>query len=137
MLVTGKARLYVTGSTSLAGPGGSGPASIDIAVGGHLEFYSGGNMDIKGNINNPGLAKELSLMGLKTCTSISYSGGAAFVGTVHAPQASITVTGGSGFYGALIGKEVKVTGGMSVHYDEALKGDPREGRYIIATWQEL
>jgi len=132
MIVTGNARLLVNGSTSI-----NGSADIDIAPGANLELYSTGNMDIKGNVNNPGLPKDLSMVGLNGCTSISYSGGASFVGTVNAPKANVTITGGSALYGAIIANTAKVSGGLSVHYDEALKGNPREGRYLIASYQEL
>lgn len=132
LIVTGNARLLVNGATAI-----SGGADIDIAPGGNLEFYTIGNVDIKGNVNNPGLPKDFSMIGLKGCSAITYSGGASFVGTVNAPQASVTITGGSALYGAVIANTAKVTGGLSVHFDEALKGNPREGRFLAATYQEL
>jgi len=132
MIVTGKAYLLVTGTTAISGSG-----EIDIAAGGSLEFYTTGDVDIKGNVNNLGVPKDCSLVGLKGCNNISYNGGASFVGTVNAPGANVTITGGSAFSGAIIANTAKITGGLSVHYDEALKTPPREGRFLIASYQEL
>ena len=132
MIVTGNARLLVNGSTSI-----NGSADIDVAPGGNLEFYTTGNADIKGNVNNPGAPKDFNMIGLKGCTSISYSGGASYVGTVNAPQADVIITGGSALYGAIIAKTAKVGGGLSFHYDEALKGNPREARFLVTSYQEL
>lgn len=131
MMVTGNARLLVTGSTAISGSG-----EIDIAPGGNLEFYTTGDVDIKGNVNNLGVPKDFSLIGLKGCNNISYTGGASYVGTVNAPGANVTIAGGSAFYGAIIANTAKITGGLSVHFDEALKANPREGRFIVASYQE-
>jgi len=132
MLVTGDARLLVTGSTLI-----SGSSEIIIAPGGKLQFYTTGDVDIKGNVNNAGVAKDFSLVGLKGCNAITYSGMASYVGTVNAPQADVTVTGGSAFYGAIIANTAKITGGLSVHYDEALKTAPPEGRFLVVSYEEL
>ncbi len=40
--------------------------------------------------------------------------------TIHAPGADIEVVGGSDLFGALIGKQVVLGGGVAFHYDEAL-----------------
>jgi hypothetical protein len=130
MYIAGNARLYVSGATTLDG-------TITIAPGGSLELFMGGNFDCKGAINNPGVAKDLSLVGLSTCTIVNYNGGAKFVGTMNAPRANITINGGAGFYGAAIGNIIKLTGGQHLHYDESLKGNPNEGRYLAAAYQEL
>jgi hypothetical protein len=132
MIVTGTARLLVTGSTVI-----SGSAEIDIAPGGSLEFYTTVDVDIKGNVNNSGVPKDFSLIGLKGCNNISYNGTASYVGTINAPGANVTIAGGSAFYGAIIANTARITGGLSVHYDEALKAPPREGRFVATSYQEL
>jgi len=130
LYVTGQARLFVNGAVNVGGV-------ITLAPGASLEIYSAGNIDVSGSVNNPGLPKDFGIIGLSTCTVINYNGGAKYVGTMNAPRANITITGGAGFYGAAIGNIVKLTGGMSVHYDESLKGNPNEGRYLAAAYQEL
>jgi hypothetical protein len=132
MIVTGNAHILVTGSTAISGSGG-----IDIAAGGSLEFYTTGDVDIKGNVNNLGVPKDFSLVGLNGCKNITYSGGASYVGTINAPGANVTIAGGSVFSGAIIANTAKITGGLSVHYDEALKAPPGEGRFLVASYQEL
>jgi len=132
MIVTGDASILVTGSTAISGSG-----EIDIAPGGSLKFYTTGDVDIKGNVNNMGVPKDFSLVGLKGCNNIAYNGSASYVGTVNAPGANVTISGGSAFSGAIIANTAKITGGLSVHYDEALKTPPREGRFLVASYQEL
>ena len=132
VLVTGTARLLVKGDTSI-----SGSADIDIAPGASIEIFSTGNIDIKGNVNNPGAPKDFSVIGLNGCNAISYSSGAPFVGTVNAPKANVTMNGGATVYGAIIANSAKLSGGLSLHYDESLKGNPNEGRYLAASYQEL
>ena len=131
MYISGNSRLYVTGNTSLDG-------TITLAPGASLQIYLGGNFDSKGGyINNPGVPKDLAIVGLSTCTDVIINGGAKFVGTVNAPKANITINGGAGVYGACIGNIIKLTGGQHFHYDESLKGNPNEGRYLAAAYQEL
>jgi hypothetical protein len=134
MIVVGKARLYVTGSTSFSGQG-----HIEIASGGSVEFYSGGNMDMTGGAiqNSPGYAKNFSIIGLEGCTEIKHSGNGTFVGTIYAPTANITMTGNSTLIGAVVANSIKVRGNMEFHYDEALRTDPKRGRFFISWWKEL
>lgn len=132
ILIQGKARLYVNGTTQVKG-------QIVIAPDASVEWYAGGSFDVSGGgiVNSPGLAKNFSLIGLNNCLSISYSGNARWCGTVYAPKATVTVTGGTDGIGAIVASTLKMTGGMGFHYDEALKGDPREGRFVAASWQEM
>jgi hypothetical protein len=52
----------------------------------------------------------------------SISGGAAAAFVLNAPNADLTLTGGSDFYGSLIVKTLKDTGGTKLHYDKNLGG---------------
>ncbi len=52
----------------------------------------------------------------------SISGGAAAAFVLNAPNADLTLTGGSDFYGSLIVKKLKDTGGTKLHYDKNLGG---------------
>jgi hypothetical protein len=134
MLITGKCRIYVTAGTSVSGMG-----SITVATNSSVEWYTAGNVNIAGSgvINSSGLAKNFAIIGLNTCTSVSYSGTSSFIGTVYAPNATVTLNGTSDAFGALVGKTVTLMGTMNFHYDEALKGDPTHGKYLAASWQEL
>lgn len=132
IIVTGKARLYVAGSTTIGNSG-----SITVAPTGSLEFFANGSIDIKGTVNNPGVAKSLSFLGMNNCLSVLISAGAEFACSVYAPRADVVITGSADGSGAIVGKSIKLTGGMKWHYDKALEGDPREGRYVASSWTEL
>ena len=132
IIVTGKARLYIPGSTSIGNSGG-----ITVANGGSLEFFSNGNIDIKGGINNPGMPKALSFLGMPNCNLVNVNAGGAFACSIYAPEADVTINGGGEGEGAVVANTFKLSGGMRWHYDEGLKGDPLEGRYVAASWIEL
>jgi Tfp pilus assembly protein PilX len=50
----------------------------------------------------------------------SISGGAATAFVLNAPNADLTLAGGSDFYGSLVVKTLKDTGGTKLHYDKNL-----------------
>jgi Tfp pilus assembly protein PilX len=52
--------------------------------------------------------------------SSSISGGASTAFVLNAPNADLTLTGGSDFYGSLVVKTLKDTGGTRLHYDKNL-----------------
>jgi hypothetical protein len=133
-LITGRARILVTGNVNL-----TGDASIILTTNATVEWYQMGstvNMGGKGVVNSRGFAKDFSLIGLRTCTSISYAGSFQFTGTVYAPSATVTLMGSADGYGALIGNSIELSGGMGLHYDEALNA-PQKARFIASSWQEI
>jgi len=134
VLITGNARLFVKGDTTV-----TSDAFVRIAPGATIEYYSGGNINMagKGMINDPGQAINFSLYGLPSCSSISYSGQSQFIGTVYAPEADISMSGSADGIGAFVGNSVKMSGGMGLHYDESLQGNPKEGKYLVASWNEI
>src|SRR6185503_906430 len=132
MVVTGtNTTLYVNGNFSTSGGGG-----LIIAPGASLKLYIAGSANFTGNgiVNGSGLSKSLSIYGLKTSTSFSYSGTSAFIGTVNAPNAAISFSGGAGAFGGFIGKTVNVNGGAHVAYDEALR---TLGDFVLESWNEI
>lgn len=132
IMVTGKARLYVSGTTTIGNSG-----SLQVAAGGALEFFANGNVDLKGAVNNPGLPKDLAILGMPNCKMIGINAGSQFACSVYAPQADVTINGSADGQGAIVANTFKLTGGMKWHYDEGLKGDPLEGRYVASSWTEL
>jgi hypothetical protein len=133
--VTGKVRIWVDGPTSISGNNGM----IYLAPGASIEWYSGGDFSVsgKGLVNSGGLAKNFALYCLSTCKTVTYSGKAEFVGTVYAPYSDVSMSGSPQASGAIVGKSISLAGEMSFHYDEALRGDPRAGRFVAVSWQEL
>jgi hypothetical protein len=121
----------INGNVVLYLPGGlqmSGQSFIYLTPGSHLTIYLGASSSLSGGgvINGTGLAKNVAIVGLPSCTSISYSGNSEFVGTIYAPEADISLTGGGAtamnFSGALAGNTVKISGNYQLHYDQALCG---------------
>lgn len=130
-IITGKAVLYVPGDFTM-----SGSSYLWILPGASLKIYVGGKFTVSGGgiVNGTSVAADLTVLGLNSCTSCTYSGDSSFIGTINTPNAVVTVSGGSDFYGAMLGKTVTVSGGGGVHYDEALAGG--NGRYVVDSWNE-
>jgi len=131
LIVTGNAVLYLTGNLTVSGSG-----FIQIRPGASLTLYVGGTAVVSGGgvVNGTGLASNFSLIGLNSCTSITYSGSAAFIGTVNAPQAALTISGGGGAYGAIIAKSATISGSGGLHYDDSLGAS---GGLVATGWVEL
>ena len=133
-LINGRARILVTGNVTL-----TTTAAIVLTTNATVEWYQRGNtvnMGGKGVINGRGFAKDFQLIGLNTCSSISYGGTVQFTGTVYAPSATVTLEGAADAYGALVGYSIELKGGMGLHYDEALNS-PQKIRFIASSWEEV
>ena len=132
LVVTGKARLYISGELKLTGGG-----SITITPTGSLELYVGGAIDLggRGVINESQTANKCAIFGLPTCLSIKYSGGASLTARVYAPNADISMGGSTDFYGSMVGNRLNFSGTPGIHYDEALGTSSPD--YRIASWEEL
>ena len=132
IVVTGNATFVVTGNFSI-----SGQSFIYIAPGGSLQLIvKGSTTSLSGGgvVNGSGVAANFSYIGLPSNTSVSYSGGSAFIGTINAPEADFSITGGSDFTGAAIVKTFADSGGSNVHYDESLGGN---GLLVMTSYTEL
>ena len=131
MIVTGNATLWVTGDFTVSGTG-----YIKIDPTASLNLYVGGNGGIRGGgiVNGSGDPNHFSYIGLTNSTTLSYSGAADFVGTINAPQADVSISGGSSVYGAVICKTFNSSGGSGVHYDQKLGGG---GIFLITSWREM
>jgi hypothetical protein len=132
LVVSGNATLYVTGNISVAGqsfiylaPG----ASLSLVGGGSTTKIAGG-----GVVNGTGRAASFSYIGLPANTSVSYTGGSAFIGTVNAPEAAFKIAGGSAMVGAAIVNTFDGTGGAGLHFDESLGGN---GLLTMLSYTEL
>jgi hypothetical protein len=114
LIVTGHSTLYVTGDFKIQGTG-----YIYIAPGASLTLYVGGQATISGNgfVNADGEPARFNYIGLAGNTKINYSGGSDFFGTINAPQADVTISGGANIYGAVICNTFTGSGSAGVHYD--------------------
>lgn len=71
-----------------------------------------------------------------------FSGTAEFRGVVYVPNSLIQVSGNGDIYGALVGRDLHMSGNGAVHYDEALRSlntltSLSLSRRQIVSWQEL
>jgi len=131
MVVAGNAVLIVDGDFTVSGSG-----FVEIMPGASLILYVGGKGTISGGgiANDSGLPANLSIIGTDTCSRIDYSGSASFVGTINAPQADFTISGGANGFGAAIVGTFTSSGGSSFHYDTSLGGG---GGYKLVSYREL
>jgi hypothetical protein len=138
MLVRGKARLVVDKDVSL-----SGESFIQINTNASLEMYvKESQVSLSGNsvVNKAGSAANFSLHGLPGLKDINMSGNGAFIGTIYAPQAKLSMSGGGSdildFYGAAIVNEVNGSGKFKFHYDESLSYNTPQN-LVVVSWKEL
>jgi hypothetical protein len=136
MIVTGNARLYVTGDVVM-----QGQSSIWIAPGASLEIYVAGATAKFTEVNTAGNANSYKYFGLPTNTSLTWSGNATYVGTVYAPQAAFDCGGGGStlydYQGACVVKSVNLNGHFNFHYDENLKRRGPMSGFRMKSWREL
>lgn len=137
VLVLGKARLLVNKDIKISGQG-----SIRIATNASLALYvNSGAVSLGGNgvANLSGTASSLQLYGLPDVTDIGLSGNGSFIGTIEAPTAKLTMSGGGSdvldFVGAAIVRQVVGVGSFNFHYDEMLRND--SGNLVVASWREF
>jgi hypothetical protein len=140
ILVTGDARLYVDGDISITGR----DAGIFIGPNASLKVYAAGASTSIGGIgvvNESGVAENYQYYGLPSNKSVSFSGNAAYVGTIYAPDADLILGGGGNntydFVGASVSNTVKMNGHFNFHYDEALANLNNVGKYLISSWDEI
>jgi len=126
---------YITGDVSLndniyiAQASGGKPA-------GKLTIYmASANFKIKDFVNNA-TPSQLAYYGLPINTSFKFTGGAAYTGTIYAPQADMQMNGGCNICGACVVKSADLNGNALFHYDESL-GSLGPTVYKAAAWKEL
>ncbi|HEV2208790.1 MAG TPA: Ig-like domain-containing protein [Verrucomicrobiae bacterium] len=123
MCINGNVVLYFQNGLSVSGQG-----FIYIAPGASLTVYLGGQSTLsgQGTINGTGFVTNCVYFGLPTCSSMQFSGGSQFIGTIYAPEAAVTLTGGGGqvsnFSGAVVANTVSLTGTYQFHFDQSLCG---------------
>lgn len=150
MLVTGQARLHVSGRVTV-----SENAYVAIAPGARLELYVGRassmganslvNIAGQGVLNQTSNAHNFALYGLPSCLSITLSSTSAFSGVIYAPRAALTMTNltpaSVQVVGSTVTAAVNIRGRYQFHYDESLaslglnrgflKG------FVVTSWNEL
>jgi hypothetical protein len=129
--------LYLTNGITL-----NGQDMLTITNNAYVTIYAGGSITETGNgaINNASQhPAQLIIYGLPTLTTISLVGNGAFWGAIYAPEADVTFKGAGsagGYYGALTGNSIKLTGNSTFSYDMSL-GHMGNTGFTVTSWQEI
>lgn len=120
----------------------SGQGVVTQASGVHVTWYVDGDISTAGGayVNQSNVASNLSFIAVGP-GSITISGSGNLIGTFYGPSRDVSFTGNGSLMGAVIGSDVKITSGASVHYDEALASavafsNPVLSNYAYASWFE-
>ena len=136
---------YVVNSMKLAGNstliideppvGPSGMVTLDVAGQGTttpLDFTGG-------TIQNPSYKPEDFQILYNGTGTLKVAGGTAASAILFAPNANVTLVGGSDFYGEILGAQVTDTGGTHFHYDRSLQNKgyaPSNPMLSSFTWKK-
>ncbi len=136
--------VYVQGNAVLLVTSSAAPTSITIADGKSLQLYNQApSFSLSGNVvlNGIGTASEFGYYGLPGNTSVSFNGNAAFVGTIYAPEAALSLGGGGNnnydFIGSAVANSITMNGHYNFHYDEALAKTGPYRSYVVTSWKEM
>ena len=136
ILVTGQATLYVTGEFIM-----QGGASLTIAKNASLSLYVGGANTILTTVNNAGTCRNFSYFGLPGNTAVTLTGNDLFLGSIYAPNANLSMSGGGkntlDYQGACAVKTIWMNGHFNFHFDEDLRRTGPVRGYQVASWREI
>jgi hypothetical protein len=123
MLVTGRAKLHVEHTLHLHPTSGKivilRDASLDLYVAAPDAI-----LWLATVVNESGNAAAFAYYSLPGNLQLSVGGDGFFAGTIYAPAADVTISGGGAglpeISGAIVGRRITVSGALRVHYDERL-----------------
>jgi len=88
-------------------------------------------ISLTGNgLQNPTLNPANSQINYAGTGTIKIAGNSNTAAVIYAPNAPVTLTGGSDFYGAILGNTVSDAGGTAIHYDLNLSNNT----YIVSNY---
>jgi hypothetical protein len=91
-----------------------------------------------GSISNTSLIANNFQINYAGTGTIALAGGANSYVVVNAPNAAITLHGGTDFYGAIVGSTINDQGGVTFHFDRNDKlAPPSDGRYNLISFREI
>lgn len=78
-------------------------------------------IDLSGNgLQNPTMNPADFQINYAGSGTVKVAGNSSAAAVIYAPNASVTLTGGSDFFGAILGQTVTDAGGTAIHYDRNL-----------------
>jgi hypothetical protein len=130
------ADIKVTGNATLSLTAGTYDVnSLDVGSGSTIRILS---TPVIFNVAGVGVTEPISFTGTSTVVNTTYdastflinyggtgnvklTGGTSYCAMVYAPDAEVTFAGGNDFYGTVIGKTIKDTGGAHLHFQRNLE----------------
>ena len=96
-------------------------AAATLTVTGPTTIYVAGDFDQTGQstVNTTGDPHDLTI--ISAGKFVNVAGGASFAGSIMAPNAEVSLTGNADFFGAVVGRTVKIAGSFDFHVDESLE----------------
>jgi hypothetical protein len=109
----------------------TGPVYMNVAgVGTNQPISFAGNA-----ISNPSFDPRMFQVVYAGTSDVTMSGGTATALMMYAPNAPVSLTGGSHVYGAIVGQTVYEGGGTHFHYDRRLSGEFMvAGAYMMSSF---
>jgi hypothetical protein len=131
--------IYTLNSLTVSGGGQiriAGPVIINLNYSGSGDAINlGGNGFV--NAVNPPIASNF-VINYGGPGNVQVNGGASAFAIINAPNANVTLNGGSDFFGQVLGKTIDDTGGTSFYWDAAAKNPPlNTSPYFEISMREL
>lgn len=138
---SGANTVWIQGSVSGLSVTNTASGSLTLFVG--TTSGSGDSLSLSGNgnMNYPGLARNLQIYGLPSLTSIDFHGNAVWCATIYAPEANFIGGGGGNntqdSIGAVAVNSATLNGHWNFHYDESLKTYGPNRGWVGKSWTEV
>lgn len=141
----GNQTLTILGDVTLviiSGVSVTGNASIIVPARSRLTVYIEGDMLIAGNGLSNQNVQPATCQFWGTSTSISgqkmdVSGNGALKAIIYAPNANVKINGNGDVMGAVVARNIVLTGNANFHYDEALGKYGVNTPFKVTRWREL
>jgi hypothetical protein len=148
--LSGSKTLTILGDVTLVLTGGSGTdvlsvtgnAAILIPEGSRLTVFAEGDIKVAGKGMGNGNVQPITLQVYGTSKSASgqvihLAGNGALKSAVYAPNAEVRLNGNGDMMGAVVARDIKLTGNAAFHYDEALAAEGTGMPFGVVRWREL
>lgn len=141
LTILGDVTLIITSITGNA-VSVTGNASIVVSARSRLTIHVEGNMIIAGNgLTNqnvqPNTCQIWGTCGSTSTQTIDVSGNSALKAIIYAPNADVKINGNSEVMGAVVARNIVLTGNANFHYDESLANYGVDTPFKVTRWREL
>jgi hypothetical protein len=142
LTVYGDVTLILTAGVGTDAINLTGTDTLTISPGATLKIYTAGDIKVAGNgvLNYNDSPDTLQIWGTSTSSTaqdIQIAGNGALKGVVYAPNGSVKINGNGDVMGAIVGKEIELTGNAAFHYDESLADIGGDTPFGVYKWREI